>query len=200
MLLDHQRTLYLLPFMLAPYTVADAALHRGLKANQMAYWVGRFVRAGVLEPVGEAPAPSGGRSKGQQYQATAQEFVMLPAGGYAADEIVERQYGPMWTSLQQAISHDTDLVASRWAIRIMVVQGRLIVQQETPVELVGQDVLVPEGNALNLWMTARFDAATRAELRDELEGVFSRYAARTIKNQPDLPRMYLHLALAEKVD
>jgi hypothetical protein len=200
MLLDHQRTTYLLPFMLAPHTVAEAALHRELKANQMAYWVNRFLKANLIEAVGEAPAAGKGRSKGQQYRATAAEFVMLPGGGYAADEIVQRTYGPMWASLQHAISYDTDLIASRWAIRIMVIHGRLITQQETPAELIGQDVLVPEGNALNIWMTARFDHATQQELRAELEDVLRRYAARIVRDRPELPRYYVHLALAEKKD
>ena len=59
---------------------------------------------------------------------------------------------------------------------------------------------MPEGNALNLWMTARFDAATLADLRSELEGVFNRYAARIIRDRPELPRTTVHLALARKVD
>ena len=198
--MDYRRTTYLLPFILAPCTVADAAADRKLKPNQMAYWVGLFTKAGVLEVVGEAAPKKGGRSRGLLYRATASEFVMLPAGGYAAEEIVERQYGPMWAMLQKAVAQDTDLIASRWAIKILVHQGRVIVQQEVPVERLDQGDLVPEGNALNLWMTVRFDAVTRAELRADLEAMFSRYAARTIKDRPELPRTLLHLALAEKVD
>ncbi len=200
LLLDHQRTLNLLPFFLAPHTVAQAAAHRGVKANQMAYWVGRYVQAGILEGVGEATPVRGSRSPGQLYRVTAAEFVLLPAGGYAAEEIVDRTYGPMWASLREAVIHDTDEVASRWAIRIWLYQNRLVTQQEIPVEQIGQEVLVPEGNALNLWMTARFDAATLADLRSELEGVFNRYAARIIRDRPELPRTTVHLALARKVD
>ncbi|THF88720.1 hypothetical protein E7T09_05955 [Deinococcus sp. KSM4-11] len=200
LLLDHQRTLNLLPFFQAPHTVADAATHRGVKANQMAYWVNRYVQAGILEGVGDAPPARGTRSRGQLYRVTAAEFVLLPAGGYAAEEIVDRTYGPMWASLRAAVAHDTDLVASRWAIRIWLYQDRLVTQQEIPVDLIGQDILVPEGNALNLWMTARFDAATLTELRAELEGIFNRYATRIIRDQPDLPRTTMHLALARKVD
>lgn len=200
LLLDHQRTLNLLPFFLAPHTVADAAAHRNVKANQMAYWVKRYVEAGVLEGVGDAPPMHGTRSRGQLYRVTAAEFVLLPAGGYAAAEIVDRTYGPMWASLREAVIHDTDEVSSRWAIRIWLYQNRLVTQQEIPVELIGQDVLVPDGNALNLWMTARFDAATLTELRGELEDVFNRYAARIIRDRPELPRTTLHLALARKVD
>ncbi len=199
MLLDYRRTTYLLPFILAPCTVATAAAHRELKPNQMAYWVNLFVQAGLLEVVGEDAVP-GKRSRGLLYRASAREYVLLPAGGYAADEIVERQYGPMWARLQKAVAHDTDLVASRWAIKILVHQERVIVQQEVPLEQLDQADLVPEGNALNLWMTVRFDAATRAELRRELEELFGRYAARSIKDQPELPRTILHLALAEQVD
>lgn len=198
--MDHRRTLYLLPFILGPCTVAEAAQHRGLKPNQMAYWVGRFADAGVLEVVGEAPPGLGGHPRGSLYRAVAREFVMLPAGGYAADEIVERQYGPMWALLKKAIAQDTDVVASRWAIKIMVHQERTIVQQEVPVECLDTGALVPEGNALNLWMTVRFDPVTLAELRAELEDVFNRYAARTARDRPDLPRTIMHLALTEKVD
>lgn len=200
LLLDHQRTLNLLPFFQAPHTVADAAVHRGVKANQMAYWVKRYVEAGVLESVGEAPPVRGSRSRGQLYRVTAAEFVLLPAGGYAAEEIVDRTYGPMWASLRSAIAHDTDEVASRWAIRIWLYRERLVTQHEIPVALIGQDLLVPEGNALNLWMSARLDAATLTELRAELDDVFNRYAARIIRDQPDLPRTIMHLALARKVD
>src|SRR6476659_2141969 len=146
----------------------------------MAYWVNRYVQAGILEGVGDAPPARGTRSRGQLYRVTAAEFVLLPAGGYAAEEIVDRTYGPMWASLRAAVAHDTDLVASRWAIRTWLYQDRLVTQQEIPVDLIGQDILVPEGNALNLWMTARFDAATLTELRAELEGIFNRYATRII--------------------
>ncbi|GHF31594.1 hypothetical protein HNQ07_000539 [Deinococcus metalli] len=200
LLLDHQRTLTLLPFFQAPHTVADAAAHRGLKANQMAYWVSRYVQAGILESVGDAPPRRGVRSRGQLYRVTAAEFVLLPAGGYAAEEIVDRTYGPMWASLKAAIVHDTDEVSSRWAIRIWLYQGRLVTQQELPADLIGQDILVPEGNALNLWMTGRFDTATLAELRGELEDIFHRYASRIIRDRPELPRTTVHLAVARKVD
>lgn len=200
LLLDHQRTVNLLPFFLAPHTVAEAAAQRGVKANQMAYWVKRYVEAGVLEGVGEALPERGARSRGLQYRVTAGEFVLLPAGGYAAEEIVDRTYGPMWASLRAAVVRDTDEVAARWAIRIWPFEGRLVTQQEIPVNLIGQDVLVPEGNALNLWMTARFDPATLAELRAELEDVFTRYVRRVTRDRPELPRTTVHLALARKVD
>ena len=48
--------------------------------------------------------------------------------------------------------------------------------------------------------TVPFDAATLTELRAELEGIFNRYATRIIRDQPDLPRTTMHLALARKVD
>lgn len=194
LLLDQPRMLYLLPFRLAPSTVAQAARDRGLKPNQMSYWVERFVEAGLLMPV-EAEAYTEGKRRGQAYQTTAREFVLLPGEGYAAEEIVEQRYGRMWRRLQQAVGGDTDKVASRWALRVFLHEGRILTSHELPVELIGRDVIVPEGNALNLWMVGRYDRATLAELRAELEEVFVRYSRRTVKDNPDVPRSIFHIAL-----
>lgn len=194
LLLDQPRLLYLLPFRLGPHTVAQAARDRNVKPNQMGYWVERFLDAGLLISV-EADTPSNGKRRGQAYQTTAREFILLPGEGYAADEIVEQRYGRAWRRLQAAISDDTDRVASRWTMRVFLHEGRLLATHEVPVDMIGSGAMVPEGNALNLWMVGRYDRATLAELRAELEEVFVRYSRRTVKDNPDVPRSIFHIAL-----
>lgn len=196
LLLDTTRVTMLLPFRLRPCTAAGAARERGVKPNLMAYWVERFVEAGLLEPV-EADAAPGEKRRGQHYRTTAGEFILLPGDGFAASEIVERQYGDLWRKLRDLVDADTDTVASRWAIKVFLHEGRFLVRQEVPVELVGTDRMVPAGNALNLWLTLRFDRATAEELRAELEELFVRYSRRGLKDRPDVPRHYLHIALAK---
>jgi hypothetical protein len=190
-LMDPNRYTLLLPFRLAPHTTAQAARARNVKPNQMAYWVEKFLEAGLIGPV-EVPG-----ERGQSYRTAAEEFILMPGNGFATDEIVEKQYGPLWTQLQRAVSADTDEVATRWAIRVFLYQGRLLTRQEVPTEMIGQPDLVPEGNALNLWLRMRFDRATLAELRADLEDLYSRYSKRA-SSDPDLPRHLLHLALVRE--
>lgn len=198
LLLNNKHRMYLLPFCRAPHTVGEAAKDRGIKPNQMAYWVERFLEGDLLVPV-EADGQESGRRRGKQYQATAREFILMPGQGYASDELVDQLYGPIWRRLQAAISIDTDRRASHWALRVKLDDDKALVLAETPAESIGTPKTFPvfKDGAVNMWMNARFDPATLAELREELEQLCLRYSTRVVRDNPQVPRSILHLALVQ---
>jgi hypothetical protein len=146
------KRVHLRPFIGRSAGLADAARSLGVKKTAMSYWIRRLLDTGLIRPC--AGAPGRGRQV-PQYRCIAERLRISLADAPLASH--------------EAMFDDVD---ARWHPQTRQALGRAIARQAPWLDLVIESS-GPAGLATQLWL----EAGERDRLREELDALWSRYAA-----------------------
>lgn len=167
LLMSLRATQRLAPFMHGEHTLGSAAAEAGVPASSLAYWVGRFLTAGLVEvtrlqPRAGKPIP--------HYRATASEF-RVPFEAMSASSRESLFHGPRRHMFERFVAA-SDRAASRYYTEGIRVRAH----PDRGMEL---SIVEPAAGApppvTEWWGTATLHAEEAAEVHRLLEDIRTRY-------------------------
>ncbi len=185
LLTDLKALRYLLPFTAAPHTLTSAAAALGRPVTTVAYWLPRFVQAGLLEHLGDVaragkPMP--------RYRAIARQLA-VPFASIPFDRRVALLDGGRMRLLRRFLDGIDEAMAGSEAFALgfsgRTDGGMAITMIEEP-ELM--DRPYTDG-----WWSLQLDEASAVTLARELEALMEKYGNQT---GPGTKRYVTHIGVA----
>lgn len=186
-----ERARLLRPFLTAPHTVATAAEALGLQPSSMTYWVKTFLHYGLIQDsttlVGRV---------GKVYQATADEFILLPGPGYLASELHDLESARTQEYLAAHLKLAAERASPYWAVRVYLDDLGYLRRDDIPVTAI-HDPSPSQPYGVDRFMEVRLSEADYQRLQVEMEALMDRYlrVSRTDQDSAEVKRALIFMAL-----
>lgn len=197
LLIDTQKSRFLMPFLRGENTLAEASAHAKVSKSLMSYWIGKFIALGLIEVIEPAPLPSPlplptPSKRGRLYRATHTTlWATMPDYGFHCDmETLSAHSDSYWTHFKTAVIHRARARQLRYRLVLTSSRGGLV---RCMIEPIGKTLA--EVGILNNWAKLNLTTHEAQALRDELSAVYARYGALSSADKPQL--CHVHVAAVE---
>ena len=195
MLIKESVGLYLMQFVGAEITIAQAAERISLKLNVMAYWAGRFLKFGLIRIT---RTETRGGSAIKYYQSVAEEYI-IPTHLFknlTEEALLQHIQQRDYTIFSRNVARAGFKITPDWQLRLLRVYTGHGVYLE-PIFRTAPTA--PIRRPLHDFANVNMPKAQAEQFYTELGALFERFRA-VGHLEPDLPRFIMHVGFVEVSD